>query len=195
MPLLALDDERGLAVDTSDWHHRLRWQWDGPGQPARSQALSSYAESLHRARFVLCPRGSGLSSIRLFEAMRAGRCPVIIADDWMAPLFVDWQSCSVRVAEADIARLPAVLREREGEAGDLGRASREIWERWFAPATMLDTLVAACMDIQRSDIRSSARIAMAGRSAGSRAGVRKMKLAGQRFVERVRNPAGLEVTD
>jgi hypothetical protein len=36
-----------------------------------------------RSDFVLCPRGAGASSMRLFEVMGMGRAPVIISDAWV----------------------------------------------------------------------------------------------------------------
>ena len=34
---------------------------------------------LRQSKFVICPRGVGTSSIRLFECLRAGRVPIIVA--------------------------------------------------------------------------------------------------------------------
>ena len=50
---------------------------------------------------MICPRGWGSSSIRLFEVMEMGRVPVIISDAWVneAP---KWADFSVRVSEADV---------------------------------------------------------------------------------------------
>lgn len=44
-----------------------------------------FAEILLRSTFVLCPRGNGTASIRLFETLAAGRVPVILADSWVPP--------------------------------------------------------------------------------------------------------------
>ena len=38
-----------------------------------------YAELTKASKFVLCPRGVGASTIRLFETMRMGRVPVILS--------------------------------------------------------------------------------------------------------------------
>ena len=104
-----------------------------------------YVTEIQRSRFVLCPRGLAPASHRLFEVMALGRCPVIIGDEWVPPEAVDWERCSVRVAEKDIGGLPAVLARRAGEAAELGRQARETWERFFSPArrfeAALDALV------------------------------------------------------
>jgi len=166
-PLVALQDERGHTFDTTAWLEQ-RWQLDGPGRDERARALISYADALHRAKFIACPRGVGASSIRLFEAMRVARCPVVVADDWLAPPFVDWDSCSVRIAEKDLRHLPAILREREADAEALGIQARVVWERRYAPPTMLNTLAESCLDIAEYRLSGRSRCAMAGRAGLSR---------------------------
>ena len=92
-----------------------------------------YVTEIRCSRFVLCPRGLAPASHRLFEVMALGRCPVIIGDEWVPPEAVDWERCSIRVAERDIEGLPALLARREGEAAELGQQARRTWERFFSP--------------------------------------------------------------
>jgi hypothetical protein len=183
-PLLALQDDRALRLDTEAWSVRYRWQLEGPGRAERSRALTSYAETLHQAQFVACPRGLGASSVRLFEAMRAGRCPVVISDEWMPPPFVDWESCTIRIPESHLGDLPAVLREREQDAAALGVRARLVWEQHFSPAAMLNTLVEACLDIALEQRRMGPRLRMAGRSATTRETARRLKRAVRTVVSR-----------
>jgi hypothetical protein len=92
----------------------------------------SYAETLARSRFVLAPCGLGVSTWRLFEAMRIGRCPVIISDNWVAREGVDWDACSIRVREADVADIPDILESRESDALRLGLQAQAEWRRCFS---------------------------------------------------------------
>jgi hypothetical protein len=179
-PLLALRDPRALTSDTDAWHQTLRWQLGAE----RSRALASYAESLHRAQFVVCPRGVSPSSIRLFEAMRVGRCPVIVSDDWLAPPFVDWGSCSVRIAERDLPRLPDILREREPDARKLGARARAVWERRYSPAAMLNTLAESCLDVATVQRRVRPRLTMIRRAATARPAVSRLRTGVRRVLGR-----------
>lgn len=183
-PLLALQDERALAIDTAEWNRHHRWQFEGPGRAGRSRALTNYAETLHQAKFIVCPRGVGLSSVRLFEAMRVGKCPVIVSDGWLAPPFVEWESCAIRVPERDLRHLPAVLREREQDALEFGLRARVVWEQRYSPTGMLDTLVEACLDIDPARRRFASRLRMVRRSATNRSTARKLKLGIQRVLAR-----------
>ena len=183
-PLVALKDVRAFTMDTEEWSRRHRWQTEGPGRADRSNALASYAEMLHRAKFVACPRGVGLSSFRLFEAMRVARCPVIVSDAWLPPPFVDWESCAMRVPEGRLHHLPDLLREREHEAVALGLRARAIWEQRYSPEAMLNTLVESCLDISPSELGASPRLRMMRRSAASRTTAREVKLRIRRVLKR-----------
>lgn len=67
---------------------------------------------MSRSRFVLCPRGKGTSSIRLYEALAHGCVPVIISDDWVPPDGPAWESFSIRWPEGRTAGLVETLQER-----------------------------------------------------------------------------------
>lgn len=118
-------------------------------QERRSALEQRYAQLLMNSQFVLCPRGRAPATVRLFDVMRAGRVPVVIADDWMPPEGPDWSAFSVRVAESDVANIPERLEVLRGAAQSMGRAARAAWEEWFAPEVSFHTVVEWCLSIQR----------------------------------------------
>ena len=95
--------------------------------------------------FVLCPRGVGSSSMRLFEVMRMGRCPVIISDEWIEPYGPDWANCSIRIPENQLNNIPYILDIKRASARELGNKARMEWEAWFAPNRHFQTTVEACL--------------------------------------------------
>lgn len=99
-----------------------------------------YVRSMLESRFVLCPRGIGTSSIRLFEAMQVGRCPVIISDEWVEPHGPHWSECSVRVEERDLENIPTILRALESRSIEMGQNARAEWKRWFSPPSVLEAM-------------------------------------------------------
>lgn len=113
-PLIEIDDDRALLLNRDS------------GQSENDQ---NYVEVLARSKFVLCPRGIGPSSWRLFETMRAGRVPVVISDDWVPQIGIDWESCSLRVPESDIDSISTRLRALESSAADMGHKARTEWLR------------------------------------------------------------------
>ena len=138
-------DPESVVRNTQHFSNHVRWIRDA-NNPERREAHRTYAKTLGRSMFVACPRGRGPGSMRLFEAMQAGRCPVILSDDWLAPPFIDWSSCSIQVPEARVRELPAILRARSDDADRLGRAAREVWEEYFSPERQLPTLIRAAAE-------------------------------------------------
>jgi len=110
--------------------------------PETDVERSRFVDDLRQCRFILCPRGNGLSSIRLFETLEAGRVPVILSDALLLPACVNWDECAVIVPERDLAQIPALLAARESAWPRLARNARREWERCFGDATLLPTLVA-----------------------------------------------------
>jgi hypothetical protein len=109
-----------------------------------------YAELLIASKFVLCPRGNGASSIRLFESMQLGICPVIISDEWVLPHGPDWSRCAIRIRERDLPRLESILTERESEWRELGAGARAAYDSFFDGERYLHYLTRAARDIQKT---------------------------------------------
>ena len=107
-----------------------------------------FAEISAASRFILCPRGRGVSSIRLFEAMQMGRVPVVLADGWVPPDGPDWDSFLVRVPERDVGRLPELLRRLDASAPVRAAAARREWEAWFAPDVLFHRICESCDDMR-----------------------------------------------
>jgi hypothetical protein len=106
----------------------------------------SFSHILSRSRFILCPRGIGASSIRIFEAMRAGRVPVIVSDAWIEPPVGDWSRFSIRVAEDAVARIPQICERHLDSAASMGDLARRTYDAYFSPETFLDN----ALDFSRS---------------------------------------------
>ena len=132
-----------FIFDTSSY-----WPYADLPATTRQALEDQYADVAARSRFVLCPRGLGVSSIRLFEMMRMGRAPVIISDEWVPPVGPDWDAFSVRVPEQAIDQIPDLLDNRADHAIEMGRAARAAWENWFAPEVTFHRVVEWCLDLQ-----------------------------------------------
>ena len=140
--VLALRDERAHIEDARSYSI-----WDSTDPATSLQRKRSYAEVMARSKFVLCPRGAGTSSYRLFETMEASRVPVVISDQWMEPDGPDW-TFVVRIREAEVAAAPGLLRSLEGEAGDRAIAARRQWEQWFSPDVLFHRAVESICRLQ-----------------------------------------------
>lgn len=133
--LVALSHPRGVVKDMTSEARANRDSWSAD---ERARFRQSYAQELTRCKFILCPRGLSPSSVRMYEAMRAGRVPVILSDAWVPPSGPDWGSFSVRLAEREVANLPDILNEIEPKAREMGALARRAWQQWFADDVRFD---------------------------------------------------------
>ena len=136
-----------------------------------------FAQVLGRSKFVICPRGMGTASIRMFESLRLGRVPVIISDGWVEPSGPDWSCFSLRVREDEVASVPALLEENEHRWPEMSRAARQAHDDWFGPQVMFHRIAEYCAQILAQDtLRSSPKarqfIDFAARNLTIRARVR-----------------------
>ncbi len=120
--LLRLAAPNALIEDTSG---RNGWELN---DAARRGFHERYARTLTDSRFVLCPRGAGPNSYRIYESMQAGRAPVVISDDFAPPVDLPWADFALFVPEAEVASLPQRLAAAAPRAGALGLAARRTWE-------------------------------------------------------------------
>jgi len=109
-----------------------------------------FADTIWRSKFVLCPRGVGMSSIRLFETMQSGRVPVIISDHWVPCSYIDWSKFSLRVRERDIGRLPEICQDNEHRWVEMAREARRTWVEWFSEAGLAKLIGTSLLDITRT---------------------------------------------
>ena len=153
--LFQLNDPRGCTVDTSATS--LTHLSGQSSEPARREFHQDYIRLLQQSAFVLCPRGAGPSSMRIFEAMRAGRAPVIISDEWTPPPFVDWSCCSLRIEERRMTDLSEELQKNHDHAHHMGINARDEWERVFGEAGLFHfTVEAGLVCLQKTKVRNNA---------------------------------------
>jgi tetratricopeptide (TPR) repeat protein len=113
----------------------------GGGQAQQTQYRAEFLDSLAQARTVLCPRGEGEGSVRLYEAMSAGRVPVLLADAYALPFagHIDYDAFICRIPQTQAAQTGPILAEwLAGQSPDAlqakGRLARQAWETYLDPA-------------------------------------------------------------
>jgi len=154
--LLKLDQQDAKIVDTSEF-----CAWD-PLQSSAHSYQQLYCETIAGSKFILCPRGIGPSSLRLYETIEAGRIPVIVSDDWVAPPQISWDF-AVRVPESQISDIPTILKQLEPEWEDRSQAARCAWESAYSPSQMFNSFCDAIEGLsatatRKTELSLSARI-------------------------------------
>lgn len=148
--LAKLQHPRGFFRDTSSETHRV---WKRVLSELELQEFwKQYADVIKQSKFVLCPRGIGASSVRLFDTMKMGRVPVILSDAWVPPEGPDWESFSIRIPENRWRDIPALLASREGSSVEMGLRARAEWEEWFSEESCFHRVVEWCLSIQKDRV-------------------------------------------
>ena len=91
----------------------------------------NYMELIGRSQFSLCPRGTGISSVRLFESMAMDSFPVIIADGYKRPLdsHIEWNRISVTLRESNLHNISSILEVAQLDCNYL----RHAYENFLSP--------------------------------------------------------------
>jgi len=124
---------------------RRRAFWNGAlsGTPAPlfiQQTRREFVQNMVGSDYILCVRGAGNFSYRLYETLSCGRIPVFLDTDCALPYdqWIDWRRLCVWVEEGDVAHIaervaafhaglsPAEFQERQREC-------RRVWEEWLSP--------------------------------------------------------------
>jgi hypothetical protein len=133
-----------LIENTAEYNH---WARDERAE----QFQRRYAEVSASSKFIICPRGAGVSSIRLFEAMELGCVPVIVSDDWVPPSGPRWDDFSIRVPERNLCRVEAIIVEREANWEAMATLARQEWVQWFQEKNFLKQIVDRVLALQVYD--------------------------------------------
>lgn len=132
---------------TSDYNH-----WKQNRHPNPEEMQKSYVNAIQSSKFVLCPRGAGLGSIRLFEVMEMGVAPIIIADGWIPPNGPDWHEFAVFVKESEVKNICKIAESHASEYKERGRLARKAWEQYFSDRVVFNRCIEAIEDLQQNRI-------------------------------------------
>lgn len=141
--LAALCSSRSEIIDTSGIYI-----FSAPHELV-TRIRARYREQVANSKFVLCPRGVGTSSYRLFETMAAGRVPVIISDEWVEPIGPDWSEFSVRIPEDQVAQIPRILDQLESRWVTMATKARCAFAEYFGKHSQFNSL-GDCLDRLRA---------------------------------------------
>lgn len=70
---------------------------DTQGFTGSEQDKIRYVKHLEAVTYVICPRGIENFSIRVYEALKYGRVPVIIDTEMVLPTEIDWDRLAIRI--------------------------------------------------------------------------------------------------
>jgi len=99
-----------------------------------------FVENMLNSDYILCTRGGGNFSYRLYETLSCGRIPVLINTDCELPFegWIDWKQYCVWVEEEDLPHIGTRIREFHDrltaqQFQDLQMKCRNLWLEWLSP--------------------------------------------------------------
>ena len=136
--------------------------------PDQHYWIKQHLRTMEACPFILCCRGAGNWSIRLYETLCAGRIPVMMDTDMVLPKeeFVDWNAIVIKDTNVNRLLDKVVAWHARGPAF-LAAAQERCFELWFKmlrPEVFFDTLNArpAFSSRLKNDIPVHAPITVTG---------------------------------
>ena len=116
--------------DFSDVHISTRG-WE---QEVKIDQFTDFIESSLKSKFVLCPRGYGASSFRLYEAMQLDSVPVYISDRFWLPWTyeLNWSEFCVLITPDKIDDIHSILKSIDDEQYEnMKNKIQEVYKNYF----------------------------------------------------------------
>lgn len=99
-----------------------------------------FIDNMVNSDYVLCCRGSGNYSFRVYETLCMGRIPVIVAPDSLLPFesHIDWENYCLIVQESDLQSISQRVVQHYSSLSrdaylEMQVACRKIWETYLSP--------------------------------------------------------------
>ena len=119
----AIQDRDDIYLHTKGWEQNIH-----------IDQFTDFINSSLESKFVLCPRGYGASSFRLYEAMQLGAVPVYISDRFWLPFTheLNWNEFCVPIAEDNIENLYEILESIDDETYQkMTKKIEEVYTNYF----------------------------------------------------------------
>lgn len=96
---------------------------------------AKFSEIVEKSYFTLCPRGTGKTSFRLYEAMQLGSVPIYISDVHWLPFtdYVDWSKFCIVISPEEIEDLSERLKViiDNGMYEEMRKEAIRVYEEYF----------------------------------------------------------------
>ncbi len=101
---------------------------------------AEFVQNLRDSDYVLCVRGGGNYSYRLYEALSCGRIPIFVDTDCVLPydFAVDWKCYCIWVHESELKRIDEIVADFHASLSpedfeELQVCCYQFWREWLSP--------------------------------------------------------------
>ncbi|MCP2731697.1 exostosin domain-containing protein [Limnofasciculus baicalensis] len=106
----------------------------------KSKARLEFVQNIAESDYILCCRGAGNFSFRLYETLCCGRIPIFIDTDCILPyeFAIDWKKYCILVDEKELPQIADKIAEFHDKLSpqefiDLQYECRKLWKEWLSP--------------------------------------------------------------
>lgn len=119
-------------------------------------ARKDLLENMIESDYIVCARGGGNFSYRLYETLSAGRVPVFVDSDCVLPFddILPWREFCIWINENDLDNIAEYIKDFHASKSPsdfiaLQHTCRNIWEDWLSPLGFFSNIHAHLRNISR----------------------------------------------
>ncbi|HTO35286.1 MAG TPA: exostosin family protein, partial [Flavobacterium sp.] len=138
--------EKSNTVKTN-FIYRKHYRAGATTEQEREKTTLEYYDNIKESDYVLCVRGAGNFSVRLYEALMVGRIPVFVNTDCLLPFedIINWKNHVVWVEWKDRNKIAEILSEFHQKIGaedfkKIQLENRKLWKETLSVSNMLDMI-------------------------------------------------------
>lgn len=128
-----LHDKDGYSINLSNWSSKVP-----------QENLERFIDISLRSKFVLCPRGYGPTSFRLYETFQLNAVPVYISDDLYLPWNDElvWPEFCIIIKEKGIPNIDRILRSIDDTTYNrMLENGKRVYEKYFTMDGIVDNII------------------------------------------------------
>jgi hypothetical protein len=133
--LEVFEDSKAVATN---FIRRQRYRGGATNEHELDRTTKEYYDNMIASDYIVCMRGGGNFSLRLYETLMMGRIPVFINTDCILPFedLIDWKQHVVWIEYEELGRAPEIVRgfhDRLDSAQflELQMSNRRLWEEYM----------------------------------------------------------------
>jgi Exostosin family/Methyltransferase domain len=98
-----------------------------------------YRMILQHSKFAICPRGYGITSFRMFEAMSYGCVPLYVSDEFWEPFNIPFENYGIKIRPEEIKDIPKILKTID--VPKMQKKVEEYFKKYFVYSSCFENII------------------------------------------------------
>ena len=100
-----------------------------------------YIDKLKKSIFAICPRGYGITSFRMFEAMSYGCIPIYVSDQFWEPFNIPFTQYGIKIRPEQIKDIPSICSQGAGYISQMQKKVEYYYTNYFVYSKAFDAII------------------------------------------------------